>query len=71
MIVVLPAPTPVTTPLEDPTVAMPVLLLLHVPPDVPSASAVAEPTHAVVVPVIACIGFTVTIAVMLQPPLTR
>ena len=47
--VVVPADTPVTTPLPEPTVAIVVVLLLQVPPP-PSLSVVAEPTHTDIVP---------------------
>jgi hypothetical protein len=52
MVVVL-ATTPVTMPVDAPTVAMDVLLLDHVPPLVVSASVVVDPTHMLMVPVIA------------------
>ncbi len=48
----MPAETPVTIPVLAPTVATPVLLLLHVPPLVALASVVVAPTQAAVVPVI-------------------
>ena len=48
----IPEPAPVTIPEVEPTEAIPLLLLLHVPPDVPSANDVVEPTHVVVTPVI-------------------
>jgi hypothetical protein len=40
---------------------MPVLPLLQIPPAVPLASVVVEPIHAVVLPVMANMGLTVTI----------
>src|SRR4051812_10080658 len=46
-----PTPTPATTPLDEPTVATPVLLLLHVPPGVASANVTEEPKHIDVAPV--------------------
>ena len=52
MIVAVPADTPVTSPLAF-TVAMPVALLLHVPPAVASVNCVVLPIHTVCVPVIA------------------
>ena len=59
---------PVTTPVDSPTVAIPVALLLHVPPPVPSVSVVVNPEHTVRVPLIAVgNGFTVTMAVCIQP----
>ena len=51
MIIAVPAATPLTTPVVEPMVAIPVLLLLHVPPDVMSLSVVELPTQTLVVPV--------------------
>jgi len=63
----LPETTPVTTP-EEFTVAVPVLLLLHVPPVVVSPKAVVAPWHTFVMPVIdAGTGLTVTMVVRVQP----
>ena len=42
-----PALAPVTTPVEDPTVAIAVLLLTQWPPVVASESAAVNPTHIV------------------------
>ena len=65
---VVPAVTPYTEPVVEPTVPTAVLLLLHVPPAVPSVNVVVKPTHTVIVPVITPgNGFTVTTAVMIQP----
>ena len=52
MIVEFPVDTPLTTPVADPTVALP-LLLLHVPPDVLFARVVVCPTQTLAVPVFA------------------
>lgn len=41
----MPGATPVTMPDEDPTVAIPVLLLLHMPPGVPFVNGSILPTH--------------------------
>ena len=41
----IPPEIPVTTPVPATTVAIPVLLLLHVPPAVPSVTVIVEPTH--------------------------
>ena len=71
MIFAAPEATPVTMPEVEPTVAIPVLLLLHVPPVVPSPNVVVAPTHAEVLPVIASNGVTVTIIEALQPLLGR
>ena len=62
--------TPVTTPVVL-TVAIPVLLLLQVPPVEVSESVVVAPTHTVGVPVMAAgagSGFTVTSMVSLAVP---
>ena len=59
---VVPADTPVTTPVADPIVATPVEPELHVPPVVPSLKVAVEPAQSVSVPVIdAGAVFTVTI----------
>jgi hypothetical protein len=56
----VPAATPLTVPDPEPTVACAVLLLLQVPPAVPSLKVVVKPTHTLVVPVIAAgTGLTV------------
>ncbi len=61
VIVTDPKLTPVTIPLDDPTVAIEGLLLLQVPPGVTSAKVVVEPTQIVSVPVMALgDGVTVT-----------
>lgn len=54
-------------PLLAPTVATPVLLLLHTPPLVLLLSVVAEPAHTDAVPVIDESGLTVTTVVAIQP----
>jgi hypothetical protein len=51
VIVTVPEATPVTTPVVEPTVAIAVLLLLHVPPDVALLSVVILPGHTLAVPV--------------------
>jgi hypothetical protein len=53
VIVAEPTATPVTTPVEEPTVAVPVALLDQVPPVAVSASVVVKPTATEVVPVMA------------------
>ena len=61
-----PAVTPVTTPVPNPIVPLP-LLAVQVPPPA-SVNAVVKPTHTVRVPVMdAGSGFTVTTAVIIQP----
>jgi hypothetical protein len=57
---------PVTNP-EVETVAIPVLLLLHVPPAVASNTDAVVPLHTKEVPVIGNIGFTVATIVALHP----
>ncbi len=51
--VVLPAATPVAIPVAEPMVATVVVLLLQVPPDVPSVSVVDEPAQTPALPAIA------------------
>ncbi len=48
----VPVDTPVTMPLDDPTVAIVVFVVVHVPPGVALLSVVVLPTHIAVVPVI-------------------
>ena len=48
----VPAATPVTTPVEDPTVAIAVLLLLQWPPEVESCKVLVAPIQALNVPLI-------------------
>ena len=64
----MPAATPVTTPVKEPTVAIEVLPLLQVPPVALSVSVVVVPIHRVAVPPIALgVRFTVTILVAALP----
>jgi hypothetical protein len=49
---VVPADTPVTEPEEEPTDAMPVFALDHVPPETLLAKVADAPWHAEAVPVI-------------------
>lgn len=68
VIVSRPASTPDTTPVEEPTTAIVVRLLLHVPPEGVELSVTVAPAHTWVVPVIADgKGFTVTTAVARHP----
>ena len=53
MILDVPVETPDTTPSETPMVATPVASLIHVPPPVLLLNVEEEPTHKLVVPVIA------------------
>ena len=64
----MPYDTPVTTPVDEPIVAMPVLPLVHVPPLVASLMLVVKPAHTVAVPVMdEGSGLTVTTTVEIQP----
>ena len=68
VMVAVPAVTPVTKPVDDPTVAIVVEPLLHVPPPVASLSVVVVAIHTCVVPVIeGGSAFTVTVAIAWQP----
>jgi hypothetical protein len=59
--VVVPPLTPLTTPVEDTTVATDVLLLLHVPPDAVFVNVVVDPSHTVnVPPMVPGVGVTLT-----------
>jgi len=61
----VPAATPVTKPVDEFIVALPVPSeLLHVPPDVASESKVVPPTHALKVPVIGEIELNETVVVL-------
>ena len=63
----VPGITPVTIPVDDPMVALP-LLLLHVPPAGVEFKVVVKPTHTFLVPVIVDgVVFTVTTIVLIQP----
>ena len=65
----MPAETPVTTPVETPTVAIDVLPLVHVPPPVASESVMVLPTATLVNPVIAAgRGLTVKMVVTEEAP---
>ena len=62
--------TPVTLP-DPSTVATPVAVLLHAPPEVVSLKPVTEPTHTVAVPVMLPAdgnGLTVTVVVAAAVP---
>lgn len=68
MIVAVPVVTPVIVPVVAPAVAVVVLLLVQLPPVVASLSVDVAPMHTTAVPVIAAgNGFTVTVAVFVQP----
>jgi hypothetical protein len=69
-IVTEPEDTPVTIPVEEPTVAVPVLLLVHVPPVLPlSINAIVDPTQTVDGPAIEGVGvaFIVTVVYASHP----
>ena len=73
--VVLPAATPVTTPVDALTVAVAVLDDVQTPPAVTSDKVVVAPSHTEVVPVIAAtVGWAVTVTVVgadiIEHPLT-
>ena len=59
MICTVPIDTPVTTPVEEPTVANAVLLLLHVPPGVATVNVVVCPTHTLLAPLTDVGGATI------------
>lgn len=70
VIVAVPAAIPFTIPVDEPMVAMVVLLLLHVPPLVASVSVVLPLTQALAVPDIAAGAVsTVSLKVAEQPEL--
>ena len=64
LMVAVPTATPVTTPVVIFTEAIPLLMDVHVPPDVAEVSDVEAPTHTLPIPEIAAgSGLTVTTAV--------
>ena len=65
--VVVPLPAGVTLPAAGSMVATPALLLLHTPPVTASLKVIDSAIHNLVLPVMAAIGFTVTVANVLQP----
>jgi len=68
--VVMPAPTEVTTPLKEPIIATEVLLLVHVPPDTEDVSVALVPRHNVVLPLmLPPVELTVTTARVEHPQL--
>jgi hypothetical protein len=72
VIVVVPAATPVTTPVDALTVVVAVFAVDHTPPIVVEASAVVAPSHTDVVPVITSttgklLIVTVVVTALVQP----
>jgi hypothetical protein len=67
VIVAVPEATPVTIPVDEPTVAIAPLLLLHAPPAVVSFKFSVDPTHTGLEPVIPVNGLTVIIVVVMHP----
>lgn len=63
----MPGVIPVTTPVEEPTVAVDVLPLLHVPPGIELVSVIVAPAHTGPAPDMES-ELTVTIAVSVQLP---
>ena len=67
----VPLVIPFTSPLDDPIVTTPVLLLVQVPPVFASLSVVADPEHTAELPVMETgNGLTVTTAVVIHPELS-
>jgi hypothetical protein len=67
--IVVPAIMPVRMPAEDPIVATNVLLLLQVPPVIPSVRLMVAPEHTVEGPIIAVgAGVTAIVVVVTQLP---
>ena len=69
-IIDVPPVTPVTTPVDELTVATAVVPLLQVPPLVASLSVVVAPAHATAVPVIAN-GNGLTVIVLVETPISE
>ena len=63
----VPLVTPVTMPVVAPTVAIPGVVESQVPPAVASARVIVCPEQTLVGPEIALNGFTVIVAIDLQP----
>ena len=70
--VAVPPETPVTTPVNDPAVAIAVLLLLQCPPETPSLSVIDEPeqTTKLLPEIEVGSAFTVIILVLKHPELS-
>jgi hypothetical protein len=65
--VTLPRAIPVTIPVEEPTVAIEVLLLVHTPPGEVLDKVIAPPIQAPDEPVLAVSAATFTVAVAMHP----
>ena len=64
----VPHAIPDTTPVAEPIDATDRSLLVQVPPGVPSLNVVVDPAHIFVAPLISVgSGYTVTVAVLIQP----
>lgn len=63
----VPTPIPDTMPDVSPTIAMPGLLLVHVPPATEELSAELLPRHKLVLPEITARGKTITFMLDVQP----
>ena len=67
----VPGDTPNTPPFSEPIVAIPVRLLLHVPPLSPSLNVVDNPEHTVLPPVIVGgVGLICIVVEARHPPVT-
>jgi len=69
-IIHVPAVMPVTIPVEEPTVAIAVLVLLQTPPDVVSVNVRVEPIQTLAVPLmpLTVTPFTCMVCMAMQPP---
>ena len=64
---VVPAPTPVTTPVDETMVATELVPLVQVPPGLASVRVIALPWHTLASPVIVGNKYTLMVAVALHP----
>jgi hypothetical protein len=71
VMVAVPGATPVTTPVVRPTVAMPVLLLVQVPPVDAFVSVIVEATQTLVGPTMGAAAFTTVTTMVTEQPATR
>jgi hypothetical protein len=64
----VPADTPVSNPVVNPTLALPGNALTHVPPEISPVRVAVSPAHNIIVPLIVLgVPFTVTSTTLLQP----